>query len=72
MAAAIPRHLLETLVNCPACSQRYNEPRVLPTCGHTVCKFEIFHKKKKENLYNSNQVQLVLKMNGNIMNLYQQ
>ncbi|CAF3505268.1 unnamed protein product [Rotaria sp. Silwood1] len=37
MAAAIPRHLLETLVNCPACSQRYNEPRVLPTCGHTVC-----------------------------------
>ncbi|CAF1318160.1 unnamed protein product [Adineta ricciae] len=37
MAAAIPRHLLETLVNCPACSQRYTEPRVLPTCGHTVC-----------------------------------
>ncbi|CAF1427200.1 unnamed protein product [Rotaria sordida] len=37
MAAAIPRHLLETLVNCPACLQRYNEPRVLPTCGHTVC-----------------------------------
>ncbi|CAM4880571.1 unnamed protein product [Rotaria socialis] len=37
MAAAIPRHLLETLVNCPSCSQRYNEPRVLPTCGHTVC-----------------------------------
>ncbi|CAF1156590.1 unnamed protein product [Adineta steineri] len=37
MAAAIPRHLLETLVNCPACSQRYTEPRVLPTCGHTIC-----------------------------------
>jgi hypothetical protein len=37
MAAAIPRHLLETLVNCPSCSQRYTEPRVLPSCGHTIC-----------------------------------
>ncbi|CAF0790421.1 unnamed protein product [Rotaria sp. Silwood1] len=37
MAAAIPRHLLETLVNCPSCLQRYTEPRVLPTCGHTIC-----------------------------------
>jgi len=46
MAAAIPRHLLETLVNCPACSQRYNEPRVLPTCGHTVCKFKRHETKK--------------------------
>ncbi|CAF4355666.1 unnamed protein product, partial [Didymodactylos carnosus] len=38
MAAAIPRHLLETLTNCPACAQRYVEPRVLPSCGHTVCQ----------------------------------
>ena len=38
MAAAIPRHLLETLVNCPACSQRYIEPKVLPSCGHTICE----------------------------------
>jgi hypothetical protein len=37
MAAAIPHHLLETLVNCPSCLQRYNEPRVLPSCGHTIC-----------------------------------
>jgi hypothetical protein len=37
MAAAIPRHLLETLVNCPSCLQRYTEPRVLPSCGHTIC-----------------------------------
>ena len=37
MAAAIPRHLLETLVNCPSCFQRYSEPRVLPSCGHTIC-----------------------------------
>lgn len=52
MAAAIPRHLLETLVNCPACSQRYNEPRVLPTCGHTVCKFELKNLKIEFNKYN--------------------
>ncbi|CAF0795383.1 unnamed protein product [Didymodactylos carnosus] len=38
MAAAIPRHLLETLTNCPACAQRYIDPRVLPSCGHTVCQ----------------------------------
>ncbi|UJR16019.1 hypothetical protein I4U23_002933 [Adineta vaga] len=37
MAAAIPHHLLETLVNCPSCLQRYVEPRVLPNCGHTIC-----------------------------------
>jgi hypothetical protein len=37
MAAAIPRQLLETLVNCPSCLQRYTEPRVLPLCGHTIC-----------------------------------
>jgi hypothetical protein len=37
MAAAIPRHLLETLINCPSCLQRYTEPRVLPSCGHTIC-----------------------------------
>ena len=37
MAAAIPHHLLETLVNCPSCLQRYTEPRVLPSCGHTIC-----------------------------------
>jgi hypothetical protein len=67
MAAAIPRHLLETLVNCPACSQRYNEPRVLPTCGHTVCKFEYVFVFLK--FYKYKQVQLVLKMNGIIKNL---
>ena len=37
MAAAIPRHLLETLINCPSCSVRYTNPRVLPSCGHTIC-----------------------------------
>ncbi|CAF0873500.1 unnamed protein product [Adineta steineri] len=49
MAAAIPHHLLETLVNCPSCLQRYVEPRVLPTCGHTICKFIIVFNKKHKN-----------------------
>ena len=43
MAAAIPRHLLETLINCPSCSQRYTEPRVLPSCGHTICSICLSH-----------------------------
>jgi len=48
MAAAIPRHLLETLVNCPSCLQRYTEPRVLPLCGHTICSICL------ENEWNEN------------------
>lgn len=43
MAAAIPRHLLETLINCPSCFQRYTEPRVLPLCGHTICSVCLAH-----------------------------
>ncbi|CAF4297305.1 unnamed protein product, partial [Rotaria sordida] len=47
MAAAIPRHLLETLVNCPSCLQRYTEPRVLPTCGSMCLENEWNEKYKR-------------------------